>query len=170
MTTTVIATNTITSGVAHTFAAAGDELIILPNVTLGSTTASALGGTGLNNLSVTVLGNLFSKNMVSLSGSGVSFHIGQYGSVVSSEQSTANAAIFLSNARSSVVNDGQIYASKTIGVLFSAQGDLNNTGKIHAESAAFVYFASGVNILNSGLIASSRVKPVSPDPRYRNGI
>jgi len=48
MTATYITTNTIGAGFQHTYAAAGDELVILPGVTLASTTGSALDGTPMS--------------------------------------------------------------------------------------------------------------------------
>ena len=47
MTTTIITTNTIGAGTQFAFVAAGDNLVVLPNVTLGSTTGSAIAFGGL---------------------------------------------------------------------------------------------------------------------------
>ena len=60
MTLTIISTQVIAAGTAHTYAADGDELIILSGATLASTVSQTLGGLNLANLSLSVQGTLVS--------------------------------------------------------------------------------------------------------------
>ena len=94
MTVTVIAANSITVGSPFTFAASGDSLIVLENVTLGSTGGAAIS-VPVSEVEVTVLGTLVSAASITF-GTSSSFTLGTNASFVSALVSATNAALFMS--------------------------------------------------------------------------
>ena len=63
MPTTILNTNLIGAGTQFTFVAAGDNLVVLPNVTLGSSSGAAITS-GFTDTDVTIMGNLVSVSML----------------------------------------------------------------------------------------------------------
>jgi hypothetical protein len=64
MTITYIDANSIDAGPRFSFAASGDSLVILPGITMASTTGSAISSGGFVDLDVTVLGTLASAAQI----------------------------------------------------------------------------------------------------------
>ena len=77
MAVTYITTNTFGAGNQFAFAAAGNALVVLQGVTLGSTTGTAIS-TAFSDVEVTVLGTMVSTTQISLT-AGSSFTLGETG-------------------------------------------------------------------------------------------
>lgn len=172
MTTTFITTNTVGAGTQFTYLAAGDALVILPGVTLGSTNVSPIAGTGLADLSLEILGTLVSSGIIIFSGGGTDVHISAGATFFSSEPSSANAALFLSASGSSFVNDGSLTAPNTFGLLSQGGSTMTNHGAISATSGVFLGLggSAGDRFTNSGSVQSSDADDAFRDQRYNNAV
>jgi serralysin len=172
MTTTVISTNTIGAGAQFTYAANNDSLVILPNVTLGSTSGAVIGTGGFTGLSVTVLGTLLSTSSLILSASSF-FTIAQSGNFISLEPSAGNSGIFFNGGGSSLTNNGDIAVDRAIGVLANGGSNtITNTGTIAAASPVFLglFASSNDQFVNSGTVTASNRDDANQDQRDNNGV
>jgi len=115
MTTTIIATNTIVALTAFSFAAVGDALAALPNVTPGST-----GGTAINfafaDVEVSAMGTLASVSPVQISFNS-SFSITGTGTFVSLQSASGNAALFAPGGSVTIQVDGTLISQASVGIL-----------------------------------------------------
>ena len=170
MTITIIASNSIFAGVGHSFAAAGDELIVVSGVTYASTNNRAVAFTSLGDLSVNVLGTMVSATIMQFDGAGVEVTIGQGGSFISREPISGNAGLFLSTG-GEVSNYGQILAANTIGIL-GDDLDVENYGIISAASGVMIGLSGsfGGRVVNGGLISSNAYDDAGRNFRFNNGV
>ena len=173
MTTTIISTNTIVSGTGFTYAAAGDALVILTNITLGSTNGTAIS-IPFDDTSLTVLGTVVTRDLPTfLTGSEVT--IARGGSWISNQPISSSAGIFFDGGASIFTNDGTLIARETIGVLTRGGGNVViNTGSIHGGSNG-VWLGLGAasineSLINSGTISSGSADDAIRDARYNNGV
>ena len=172
MTTTIISTNTIGAGPLFTYTTAGDQLIIIPGVTVGATSGLALDGLGTADLALTVLGSIAGTNALSFSGADAVITIAAGGSFVSSEPLAANCGIFLSGLNATLTNDGVFIAPTAIGVLSVGTSKIVNTGTMQAASAVFLgLFGIADNVFtNSGSVLSNSYDDTSQTERYNNAV
>ena len=125
MTTSFITTNTIGAGAQFTFTAAGNALVVLPNVTLGSTSGSVINFAGFSDVEIAVLGTLVSSAQVTMLADS-SFTVGAGATFVSFEVASLNAGLFASFANSLVQIDGTLSAPEAIGILSMRGGNTVN--------------------------------------------
>ena len=172
MTTTIITANTINVGTGFSFAAAGDTLVVLPNVTLGSITGAAISF-GFADTDVTIMGNLVSVSML-LMQQDSGFTVTSTGSFVSVNPSSGSAAIDLAQANGSIQIDGTLTAQDSIGILAAGVGSrVTITGSVSGGSAGVFMglFGSPDNqLVNSGTISAGSVGDMANDTRFNNGV
>ena len=172
MTTTIITANTINVGTGFSFAAAGDTLVVLPNVTLGSITGAAISF-GFADTDVTIMGNLVSVSML-LMQQDSGFTVTSTGSFVSVNPSSGSAAIDLAQANGSIQIDGTLTAQDSIGILAAGVGcRVTDTGSVSGGSAGVFMglFGSPDNqLVNSGTISAGSVGDMANDTRFNNGV
>lgn len=171
MTITAISTNTIGTGVQHTFAATGDSLIILSGATLGSTDNVAIIST-FADVEVTVLGTLFSATQVNLT-AGSSFTIATGGNFTSYNQSNSNSAVFMLDGTGIVTIDGSLLAQESIGILVAGSNNLVTvSGSVQAASGVYLGLSGSSNdaLVNSGRITSSSYGDVGASVEFNNGV
>ena len=173
MANTYITTNTINAGAGFTFAATGDALVVLPNVTLGSTSGVAIAFGGLTDLEVTVLGTVVGPiSMVMGANSG--FTVGLGGTVVSLQPSGTSAALQLAGGLSQVTIDGSLLGTEGIGILAGGGGNIISvTGSVTSGSGGVfmgLFGSSGDVLVNSGTIRSGDFGDASFDTRFNNGV
>ena len=171
MTNTIITTNTINAGTGFTFAAAGDTLVILPNVTLGSVTGAAISF-GVSDTDVTVMGNLVGVSMLLMTQDS-GFTVTASGSFVSLNNSAASAAIDLASANGSIRIDGTLSAQDTMGILAAGVGSrVTITGSVNGGSQGVLmglFGAANNHLINSGTISAGSVGDGTLDFRFNNG-
>lgn len=173
MSTSYIFTNTFAAGPLFTYAAAGDHLVIAPNVTAGATSGAALGGLGLDSISLTVMGTLVTTVGLSFTGTDSVIQIAAGGSFVGTNQVSGNAGINLAASRGhTLVNDGSIVATTSIGVLMQGGNEAINNGTISGSSAVFMglFGGSGDSLINSGRIFANSFDDASNNTRYNNAV
>ena len=155
MTTTIITTNTIGAGTQFAFVAAGDNLVVLPNVTLGSTTGSAIAFGGLTDLEVTILGTLVGPGSLTLNANS-GFTIAAGGTVVSQQSGSTSAALVLGGGTSQASVDGTLLATEAIGILaVNGANIIAVTGSLTGGSGGVfqgLFGGSGDMLVNSGTI------------------
>ncbi len=171
MAITFVTTNNIGVGTRFSFAAAGDALVVLQGVTLGSTTGMAFT-TAFGDIDVTVLGNMFSATQMQLT-VGSSFTLGATGSFQSFQPTANLAGLFLTGAGSTVQIDGSFSAPEGIGLLTSNGGHvITVTGSISAASA--VYLGTGgigdEVLVNSGQITANTTGELTQGVNFNNAI
>lgn len=172
MPTTFITANTISAGAQFTFTASGNALVVLPNVTLGSTSGAAIGFGAFNDVDVSVLGTLTSNLQINLP-TNSSFHVGAGASFLSFEPDYGNAALYMDGANSIAQINGTFNAQETIGILSGGGGNtVNVTGTISAASGVFLgLFGLADDILvNPGSITANAVDDAIGDTRYNNAV
>ncbi|MGD9918987.1 MAG: calcium-binding protein [Paenirhodobacter sp.] len=173
MTLSYISSTTIGAGPLFSYGAAGDQLVILPGVTLGSTTSSPLGATNFDDIQLTVLGTLASESIIYFSGDYSVLHIASGGTFFSGEEASGSAAVFFNyNTGDSLINDGSLIAPAAIGVLSGGNSSIVNTGSIEAASAVFLnlFGTTGDMLVNSGSITSNTNDDTINGTRYNNGV
>ena len=172
MTTTFITTNTIGAGAQFNFAASGDALVVLQNVTLGSTNAAAINPSIFTDVEITVLGTLISSSIMALP-TNSSFTVGAGASFISFEANGGSAALYLGDKDSLVQIDGTMSAQETIGIL--ASGGTNTvivTGSVSAASGVFIGLgaSAGDILVNAGSITASAVGDALANTRFNNAV
>lgn len=134
MTATLITTSGLVTGVAHTFAANGDALILAQGVAWGSSDDQIITS-GFNLGNITILGNAFAaEGGITMFGFNSTVTIGSSGSLTTFDTFAGDAAIVLQNGASTVVNEGLISASKVTGVAIGPDSTLVNSGTIAAAT------------------------------------
>lgn len=162
MTLTVFSTDVVDTSTIITLGTAGASAYVLEGVTLVTTSSSVSTPTASANAADTHLevdGTLVAKNYtVSSSGSDFVLSIGQTGRLVSTNEFSSDANVYLSGTGARVFNAGEIRSNATI-ALFLDRGDaeVHNTGIITGTSGVFLGFSSGSggSLVNSGLIAAA---------------
>ncbi len=155
MTSTIIFTDTITSGTAFIFAADNDTLWLAANTLLGSRDSDAIRG-AFDNLTLRIDGNVWSGPARAIDlDENARVSIGRTGSV-SSGIGQSDATIWLED-NASLVNDGEITGVSSIGVLTSGDSDILNRGDIYGRSnGVFLGLFGGENdkLVNHGNISA----------------
>ena len=172
MTTTIIATNTITGQAAHTFVDNNEALIVLPGVTLGSSNGQVLAGLGLAGLSVNVLGTMVSAYGITLGAAGHRFSIGSSGSFVVTENGSTFVALNVTTG-GYVSNRGQFYAEGRVALALSGASQAYNSGLIAGSSAVIMGLngaSGGASLTNEGRILSNHFDDAANDIRHNNGV
>jgi len=172
MTITLVTTGGLVSGIAHTYAAIGDELYVAQGITWGSSNSKVINES-LNDLTATFAGDVIAFSAgVSFSGNNASLHITATGSLTSFEQSNGNTAIHMSGTGSTLNNEGSINSSQSIGILSSGGNQIINRGTVDAGSAVFLglFGASGDALVNSGHISANNSDDDISSIRYNNGV
>ena len=173
MTNTFITANTINVRVGFTFAAAGDALVVQPNVTLGSTTSVVINFAGLTDLEVTILGTLVGPGMLVLQADS-GFNIGRGGTMVSQQSNSGNAGVFLQTGTSQVTIDRTLLATETIGIMTGGGGNtITVTGTVTGGSdGIWMGFAGNVRdvLVNSGTIRCGIYADFANSTFYNNGV
>ena len=172
MTTSFITTNTIGAGAQFTFTAAGNALVVLPNVTLGSTSGSVINFAGFSDVEIAVLGTLVSSAQVTMLADS-SFTVGAGATFVSFEVASLNAGLFASFANSLVQIDGTLSAPEAIGILSRGGGNtVNVTGTVSGASGVYLGLSGGVGdiLVNAGSITASAVNDAANDTRFNNAV
>lgn len=172
MATTIISTNSVGTGPRFTYAANGDQLIILDGVTLGATFGDALAGTDLDDITLTVLGSIAGSTGLSFSGEDAVITIAKGGSFVSSDSAAGNAAVFLDGALATLTNDGTFLAPTSIGVLSLGGNEIVNAGSMLASSPVFMglFGGAGDSFTNSGSVVANSYSDDTRNERYNNGV
>ena len=172
MATTFISTNTIGAGTQFNFGAIGDNLVVLPNVTLGSSSGAAIT-TGFTDTDVTIMGNLVSVSMLLMTQDS-GFTVTSTGSFVSVNPSVSSAAIDLVGNNASIQIDGSLTAQDSIGILMAGVGSsVTVTGSVSGGSAGVfmaLFGAANNQLVNSGTISAGSVGDVANDARFNNGV
>ena len=173
MTNTFITTNTINVGAGFTFAASGDALVVLPGVTLGSTTGVAVANGGFTDLEVTILGTLTGPGMLVMPvDSG--FTIGLGGTMVSQQAVSGNAALFLVGGNSQATIDGTLLAAETIAILANTGNNtINVSGSVTGGSGGVwlgLGGGSGDALVNSGTIRCGTYADLANPIPYNNAV
>lgn len=172
MTTTFISTNTIGAGTQFTFAASADALVVLPNVTLGSTSAAAILFGGFFDVEISVLGTLISNTQMVLP-TNSSILVGLGATYLNFVPSSTSGALFLTGTGSVAQIDGTLMAPESMGIVGSNGGNtVNVTGSVSGSSGVFLglFGAGGDTLVNSGHIFASAVGDAVNDTRYNNGV
>lgn len=172
MTTTVLSTTTIGAGPHFTFAAAGDQLIILPGVTIGATTGDAIADTSFDNVTLTLMGTIAGTNEQRFGGLGSEFHIVAGGTFVSTEGAGGNAGVFLTGTEETFINDGSFSANNSLGILSGGSNSIINAGSMQAASTIFLGLFSGLGdrFINSGTVTSNHSEDATRNIRYNNAV
>ena len=172
MTTTIISANIIGAPVQVSFTAAGDSLLVLPGVTLASTTLAAFGSVSFANISVTVLGTVSSATVLDMAGDSGSLVIGSTGTVLCTLRGSANAAINLGGSNTTLINDGLISSSGSLGILASGHATAINTGTISASSPVFIGLFGDAqdSFINSGVVMAGNFDDAGRGTRFNNGV
>lgn len=172
MTSTFITTNTTGAGPLFTYAANGDELTILPGVTLASTSGAVLGGLTFATLNLNVLGTLSSQSFLGFSGIDANIHVGPGGAVIINEPSSGNGGFFLVGDNQHVFNEGAIYAPQTMAFLTQGLTEVINHGSISGSGGMFMglFGATGDRFINSGTVLANSHDDAGRDTRYNNAV
>ncbi len=169
MTTGYIDTNNIGPGARLAFLAAGDEFVILPGVTVASTTTFATS-MSLADLQLIVSGTLAGTSLL-ITGPGNSLRIGPSGQVLALATSPSAGAVTLAGAGSSITNDGQIIANQSIAVLMNGSAiDLQNTGSISGATGVFIFLTGGNRFINAGTVTASGYQDAGFNERFNNAV
>jgi RTX calcium-binding nonapeptide repeat (4 copies) len=172
MTVTIQSVNATGAGIQFTFAAAGDSYIILPGVTVASTTASAINFAGFSSLAFDIGGTLVSRGLTA-SGAATNINIGEHGRFVSTEANSANAAVFLFNADGCTFqNSGELLEEQSIAILTIGGSMIVNSGRISGSSGVFLGLSGGGGdtLLNTGLITANSDDDDVRLTRYNNAV
>ena len=175
MPTTFISTDIISAGIAHTFTADSQNLVLASNTNLVSTGNAALSDGGFDNLGVTILGTLVSDQILIFSGDSNFFHIAQGGTFISNEPTGGNAAISeLSdlNTDSLFRIDGLLSAPSTIGILTEGDSQVFVSGHVSAGTTGVFLGLSGAandSLVNSGTITGGQMQDYGGS-RHNNGV
>lgn len=166
MTTTFIQTNSIGGGTTglFNFAASGDALIILPNVTLASTSNATINALAFIDVEIVVLGTLASNFPITLPTLS-SFLVGAGGSYLCFEPNSGSAGLFMNGTGSLAQIDGTLSSQESIAILSDGGNNtVNVTGTVSGASGVFLGLngASGDILLNSGRITASSVGEPTP--------
>ena len=172
MTTSFITTNTIGAGTQFTFTAAGNALVVLPNVTLGSTNGSVINLGGFSDVEISVLGTLVTTNAVAIA-SNSSFTLAAGAAFLSFQSSSANSGLNLGLGNNFVQIDGTLSAPEAIAVLAgNGNNTVNVTGTVTGASGVFLglFGSSGDILVNSGSITANAHDDAARDTRYNNAV
>lgn len=188
MAVTVVSTNTIVATSAYSSVSNGDALLLLNNVTMGSTTLATAVSVLHQNVNLQINGTVFSDFYAVLLDFGAAdsrLEIASTGLVTSSNISSASAAIVMFAGGCGLFNAGQIMAASTIAVY--CEGTANevlNTGSIKGTTGVqFATSATNQTLVNYGSILASGnfdetldlyegkgVVSFSQDTRIYNGV
>ncbi len=166
-------TDSIGAGVQFTFAAAGDEYVVLSGVTVASTNNYAIYGTqGSQSLRVdgTVMSNI---RTVYLSGGSNDIAVGAEGRLVSLRSDSGNANLFLVGGGSRLSNQGEISGPNIIGVMLNGGGnEVLNDGLILGSSGLFMGLTGNADdrLVNNGTISATSYNATIYNNRNNNGV
>ena len=166
-----IQTNTIGAGNQFSFLVAGDVLVVLSGVTLGSTSSTAFSS-AFGDVEVNVLGTVVSASQITLA-AGSSFILGAAGTFLIFTPTLSFAGLFLNGASSSARIEGVYSAPEAIGLLTSGGNQvITVTGSITAASALYLIAgaAGGDNVINSGHITATTQGDVGNGTFFNNAI
>ncbi len=172
MTTSFITTNTIGAGIQFTFAASGNSLVVLQNVTLGSTNGAAISPAGFSDLEISVLGTMVGSSQITL-GPNCSFTLGKTGTFLSFGATMSLAGLYLNGASGSTQIDGTFSAPESIGLLTAGGNQaIFVTGSITAASAVYLQSngLAGDVLVNSGQIQSTTAGDIANNTFFNNAI
>lgn len=174
MPVTVISTNTFVTGLAYTPAASGDDLFVMPNITLMSTNSTA-AQLSVSGVTLHIEGSLigFLRAMTFDYPAAYShLYVGTTGMVRSFQATSNDAAVVVLSTQSGVTNHGVITAPEAIALyLGGALSDLLNTGLITGATGVQVA-ADGFysRIVNHGTITGSNQFDGSIDAFEGRGV
>ncbi len=173
MALTVINTSGLVSGIAHGFAAAGDELYLPEGIFWGSND-SALWSTPLSSLSVTLAGQaITAAGITTQTGDGFSLTITETGSLISFADSPGTTVLYFNGgtgAGQTLVNHGLISIEKGAAIVSSGGTTVTNTGQISAASPIFFFGGSADYLVNSGTIAANAYDDTNQGDRFNNAV
>ena len=155
MTLSVIAANSIGTGVRFTFASPGDELIILNDVTVASTNDVAINFGSHQNTVTVINGTLISAGLLAMAGDGGYLEIGESGALISTSP-LFSQAVWLGGSGCQLVNHGRLSATDALAVILNGGDLLVNTGTISGSTGILMGVNGADNTLfNSGTITAS---------------
>ena len=174
MPVTVISTNTFVTGAAYTPAASGDDLFVLPNITLMSTNTTA---TTIDYSEVTlhIEGSLIGFSRAATFNNTAAYghlYVGTSGMVRSFQENSNEAAVVFFSTQSGVTNHGVITAPEAIALYVGGSlGDVLNTGLITgATGVQFASNAGNSRLVNHGTITGSNQFDGSIDAFEGRGV
>jgi Ca2+-binding RTX toxin-like protein len=163
--------NTIVAGTPITWASDGDEVYVLPNVTVASTN-SAVASLGIrNDIQFIIGGSVVSLAGNSSTGKDVVVTIQSGGSLIMATQIATTAALSMAGNDSSVAIDGTLSNQRGVGVAMT-NGSLINSGLINAATGVMFGSAgtTGRVLSNSGRIQANDFDNVNQTTEYNNGV
>ncbi|MBP9182462.1 MAG: calcium-binding protein [Fuscovulum sp.] len=148
-----ISTNTIGVPPGFSFSGDGDSLVVLPGVTLASTSSfgSVIAFGSHINTSITILGTVVESGSIVNNSNSFDLTIGAGGTYHSTLSATTSGAIFTIVGGSQWTNAGQILAPNCIAMVAADTG-ISNSGTITGDTGIFTWSLDGTRISNSGLI------------------
>ena len=179
MTATFITTDTIGSGVGHTWGSTGDSLYVAQDTILASTGNVAFSTMSLDSLSVRIQGTVISQNYMLYSGDNILFHVASGGSFEHIGHGTGGnwgigATSTVVGAR--IIIDGSFGALSTIGIGAAGGTDIVVRGEVNAGTNAIflgLFGNEGDSLVNSGTISGGLrdIRDVrTDDSRYSSGV
>ncbi len=160
------------SGTVFTFAANGDDLVVLPGVTLASTNDAAIGFNTFSGNSIEILGTVASAFILATPaiGDGTLIHIGEGGRFLGFDPLSGNGGLYLENT-DSLVNDGEITALTSNAVLVSGAASIVNTGHIAGATGVFMGLSeAGGTLVNSGTITANAYFDAYQGSRFNSAV
>ncbi len=166
-------TDLIGAGIQFTFAAAGDEYLVLSGVTVASTNSTTIYGTQ-GSQSLRVDGTVMSSDStVYLTGGNNDVSVGAEGRVISMNSPGTSTNVSLNGGNTRLSNQGEISGPSTTGVgLFDGDNEVLNDGLISGSSGLFMgaFGGSGDRLVNNGTISANSYDDANQNYRTNNGV
>ncbi|MGL6209093.1 MAG: calcium-binding protein, partial [Paracoccaceae bacterium] len=171
MAITYFQTNSVTTGTLISWAADGDEVYVLPGVTVASTTANTISFGSRNDIQLVIGGSVASNAGATSTGAGVHVTLLSGGSLISLAQFATTTPLSFTGLDATVTNDGTISAVRGIGIAM-VNGTIHNSGLIDAASG-IVFGTGGTSgraLINSGRIQANDFDNANQTGNFNSGV